>query len=169
MPLMDKRGNKTGVPLVKKFLQSPRNWFYTLNQSLHDIGFRPLKSDPCLYIDENEVDFVMLTLHVDDLLLLGAKTLLFNRRKKQAMDRFEITDIVDVSRVLGMNATPSHEKGGVTIDRKEYAENVIERFGMKACNPTCTPRVVPELFLEPSERKLAERGGQKALPIYHGF
>ena len=44
--------------------------------------FRPLKSDPCVYIYEDEIGFVVLMLYVDDLLLLGANKLLLSKLKK---------------------------------------------------------------------------------------
>ena len=45
--------------------QSLYNGFRTINQCLSDIGFSPLKFDPCVYIYENEVGFVILTLYMD--------------------------------------------------------------------------------------------------------
>ena len=86
------------VPLVMKpkkrlyeLRQSPKNWFGTMDQCLGDIGFRPPTCDPCVYIYEDEVGFIILTLYVDDLVLLGAKKLPLNKPKKQLTKRFEIT------------------------------------------------------------------------------
>lgn len=47
-----------------------------------------------------------------------------------------------------------------TIDRKDYTEDVIERFGMKGYNPTRMSGVEPVLFLnqlkKPNEQKNQE-------------
>ena len=56
MPPGYERSNKVGIPLVielfKKHIyglhQSLKNWIRTMDQFLGDIGFRPLKSDPCV-------------------------------------------------------------------------------------------------------------------------
>ena len=67
-----------GTPQVMKLLkslyglwQSPRNRFGTIDNHLEEIGFKPLKSDPCVYIYSVGGELVILTLYVDDLLLLG--------------------------------------------------------------------------------------------------
>ena len=70
--------------------QSPKHWFGKISQGLGDIEFRPLKSDPGVYIYEDGVGFVILTLYVDDLFLLGANILLLNKIEKQMMNRFEM-------------------------------------------------------------------------------
>ena len=56
-----------------------------------------------------------LTLYVNDFLLLGANKLLLNKLKNQLMDRFEMTDMGDVLRVLSMNVARDTEKETITI------------------------------------------------------
>ena len=63
------RSNKSGVPLVMKLKkslygprQSPKNWFSTMDHYLGKIGFRSLKSDPCVYVNEDENGSTILTL-----------------------------------------------------------------------------------------------------------
>ena len=71
--------DKPGVPPVMNVIkgvygirQSPRNLFSAMEHHLDKIGFCPLKSDPCIYALEDGTGFVILTLYVDDVLLLGA-------------------------------------------------------------------------------------------------
>ena len=78
--------NKAGVPSVMKLKksiyglrQSSKNWFDMMEQCLGGIEFRPFKPHPCVYIYEGEVSFVILTLYVDDLLLLSANKLLLSK------------------------------------------------------------------------------------------
>ena len=92
--------------------QSPKNWFGTMDVELTVIGFRPLKSGPCVYIYGHESSFVILTLYVDDIMFLSARTTLLDKLKKQLMDRLEMSDTGDVSRTLDMNVTRDREKRG---------------------------------------------------------
>ena len=46
------------------------------------IGFRSLKSDPYVYIYEDENGSAILTLYVDDVLLLDANKQLLDKLKK---------------------------------------------------------------------------------------
>ena len=87
-------------------------------------------------------------------MILSASKLLLNKLKKQLMNRFEMTDMGDVSRILGMNATRDREKGIFTISQKDYVKDVVQRYGMKGCNPTYTPGVGLELSLSQPEEKL---------------
>ena len=70
--------DKSGVPVVMKLKkslyglpQSPKNWFGTMDHHLAKIGFRPLKSDPCIYVFQDDTGFVIIMLYVDGVLLLG--------------------------------------------------------------------------------------------------
>ena len=117
---------------------------------------------------EDDTDFVILTLYVTEVLLLGGNKQLLNKLMKQLMDRFEMTDMGDVSRVLGMNATRDREQGTTTTDEKDNTEDVVERFGMKDCNPAFTPGAGPELSLnQPENDLLGEEGKQRYLSLIH--
>ena len=87
-----------------------------MDHQLGKIGFRSLKSDPCIYVYEDDNGSAILKLYLDDILLLGANKQLLGKLKKKLMDRFEMTDIGDVLRVLGMNVARDHEEGAVTIN-----------------------------------------------------
>ena len=62
------------LKIVCGLRQSPRNWFNTTNDSLDNIGFTATTSDPCVYTIGISDTFTILTLYVDDLLLLGGNT-----------------------------------------------------------------------------------------------
>ena len=115
-----------GVPFVMKLKKSlyglrrsPKNWFGTMDDRLSYIGFRSFKSDPCVYAFEDKTGTAILTLYVDDILLLRNNKQLLGKLKKQSMDRFEMTDHGDVSKVLGTNVTRDRENGMITIEHKD--------------------------------------------------
>ena len=87
-----------------------------MDHHLGKIGFRSLKSDPCVYVYEDENGSAILTLYVDDVLLLGVNNQLLDKLKKKLMDRVEKWDMGDVSRVLSINVTPDREEGTITIN-----------------------------------------------------
>ena len=118
------------------------------------IGCLPLKSDACVYFYETETGFVILTLYVDDILLLSTSKSLLNKPKKQLIDRLNISDMGDVWKILGMSIKRDREKGAITISQKDYTEDVVQLYGMKSCNPAYTPQMGPELSLNQPEKKL---------------
>ena len=114
--------DENGVSLVMRLLerlyglrQSPTSWWKTIDENLENIGFKSLTSDPCVYTYSERGAIFILTLYVDDVLLLGKGILVLRRIKQHLMSRFSITDMGDVSIVLGMGATHDREKGTVTI------------------------------------------------------
>ena len=111
----------------------------------------------------DEAGFAILTLYVDDLILLGANNLLLNKLKKQLVDRGKITDTGDVSRPRVMNVARDREKEMITINQRDYkyTEDVIERFGIKGCNPAYTYGVELELSLNQPEEKLLDEKDKK--------
>ena len=118
--------DKSGVPFVMKLKkslyglrQSPKNWFGTMDDHLSNIGFRSFKSDPCVYVFEDKTGTAIVTLYLDDIFLLANNKQLLGKLKKQLMDRFEMTNLGDVSKVLGMNVTRDREN---TLCKNTYAK-----------------------------------------------
>ena len=104
---------------------------------------------------------MILTLYVDDVLLLVTNKLLLNKLNKQMMHRFKMTSMGDMSRVLGINVARNREKGTITINKRDSMEDVIERFGIYDCKPMYTPGVGPELSLNQPEETLLDEEDKK--------
>ena len=161
--------DKSGVPFVTNLKtslyglrQSHKNWFGTMDDHLSNIGFRSLKSDPCASVFKDKTGTAILTLYVDDILLLGNNKQLLGKLKKQLMDRFEMTGLGDVLKVLGMNVTWDRENGTITIDQKDYTEDILGRYGMTNFNVVFTPGVGPVISLDqPADRLLNKQKKQR--------
>ena len=91
-------------------LKSPGNWFKTIDPELVAPGFVPLKSDTCVYIYRKNGVVIILTLYVDHLLLVGADIQVIESIKQTLMKRFKMTDMGDVSPVLGMQVTRDRQQ-----------------------------------------------------------
>ena len=84
--------NKTGGPRVMRLLKSlyglpnsPLNWWKAIDPFLIEIGFEPLKSDARVYVYHKNGTTVILTLCVDDLLLLGEDIVVLEIVKKLSL------------------------------------------------------------------------------------
>ena len=146
--------------------QSPKNWFGTMDDHLSKIGFRSLKLDLCVYVFEDKTSTAILTLYMDNILLLGNNKQLLGKLKKKLMDRFEMTDLGDVSKALGMNVTRDRENGTITVDQKGYTGDILERYSMRNCNVAFTPGVGPDLP-RPAGRQAVGRTRKTAVPVHH--
>jgi len=153
--------DKDGVPLVMKLhkslyglAQSPGNWFKTIDPELVALGFVPLKSDTCVYIYRKNGVVIILTLYVDDLLLVGADIQVIESIKQKLMKRFKMTDMGDVSLVLGMQVRRDRQQKTITISQENYTRSILEKFGMADCKPVSTPGFGQELSTNQPEQTL---------------
>ena len=126
--------DENGVSLVMRLLkslyglrQSPTNWRNTIDKHLVEIGFKSLKSDHCVYTYSECGAIYILTLYVDDVLLLEKDVLMLRRIKHMIMSRFSMTDMEVVSLVLGIGVTRDRVKGTVTITQEKYTMCLLER------------------------------------------
>ena len=111
-----------------------------MDHHLGKIGFRFLISDPCVYVYEDENGSAILMLYVD-VLLLDANKPLLDKLKKQVMDRFEMTDMGDVSKVLGKNVTRDREEETITINQKRLHEGHSRTLWYVGLQPRVHPRI----------------------------
>ena len=84
------------------------------------------------------------------------------------MGRFEMPGIGNVSRTLGMNINQKREKGATTISQRDYTKDVVQRYGIKDCNPAYTPGVGPELSLNQPEHKLLNEEEKRRCQVITG-
>ena len=137
-----------------------------MDHHLGKVEFRSLKSDPCVFVYEDENGSTILTLYVDDVLLLGVNNQLLDKLKKKLMDRVEMSDMGDVPRVLSMNVTRDREEGTITINQKDWREDIVQLYEIRGCNPASTPGVGPDLSLDqPKETLLNEEGKRRLQSI----
>ena len=73
------------------------------------------------------------------------------------MEKFKMTDMGDVSLVLGMQITRDREKKTLTISQEEYTKSILERFGMANCKPVGTPGFGSELSTKQPEETLLSK------------
>ena len=62
------------------------------------------------------------------------------RLKKQLASEFEMKDLGDAQRILGMEIRRDKKNGSVWLTQKSYLKKVLERFDMDdKTKPVCTP------------------------------
>ena len=110
--------NNDRVPMAMRLLkslyglrQSPKCWHGRVDGHVVEIGFKSLKSDPCVYIYSEGGAIYVLNLYADGIPLLGRDRKLLERIKRKLMGRFSMTDMGDVSLVFGTEVTRDRTKG----------------------------------------------------------
>ena len=101
---------------------------HTIDPVLISIGFVPLKSDTCFYNYDHDGVIIILTLYVDDLLVISGDIQLIEKIKRTLMDQLKMTDMGDVSLVLSMQVTRDRQGKTLTNSQENYTKSILERF-----------------------------------------
>lgn len=117
--------------------QAGRAWYERLDAELQSLGAIPTKADPCVYTTGRGGNFTMIIIYVDDILVMSRSEEQILEFGKALSQVFEIKDLGEVKRCLGMDFTRS--KGGIFVNQRTYISDVLRRFRMLECNPVATP------------------------------
>ena len=81
-------------------------------------------------------------------------------------ERFEMTDMGEVTRILGMEVKRDYDQGTLAITQTDYVENLLERFEMQNANVAHRPGYGQELSSEQPEDKLL---GAQGIKLYQSI
>ncbi|KAH9714714.1 Integrase catalytic domain-containing protein [Citrus sinensis] len=121
--------------------QSPRQWYKRFDQFIQGQKFTRSEHDHCVYFRKlPDRAFIYLLLYVDDMLIASKNRDEIERLKKQLVSEFEMKDLGDAQRILGMEICKDKKNGSVWLTQKSYLKKVLERFSMDdKTKPVCTP------------------------------
>ena len=105
---------------------------------------------------------MILTLYMDDFLIVDVSIEVIEMTKKKLMDKFKMKNMGHVSLVLGMQVTRDRENGTLTISQEKRTKSILDRFGMADCNLASTPGYGSELSTKhPADTLLNEEETQR--------
>ncbi|KAK8954179.1 hypothetical protein KSP39_PZI002872 [Platanthera zijinensis] len=138
----EKEGEEEKVYKLNKALyglkQTPRAWNQRIDSHLAGNGFSRSKNEPSLYTKRFDTNhFLILCLYVDDLIFIGSTSEIVKEFKQVMMSEFEMSDLGLMKFFLGFQI--NQNPGRIFINQRKYIEQVIEKYGMKDCNPAPTP------------------------------
>ena len=124
--------------------QAARCWNSAIDCFLKSEGYKQVGADPCLYIKSvkqpnGKINFVLLSLHLDDILLFSNEVAMLNEEKISLGRRFDVEDLGEVNYVLGMLVKRDRKLRTLTISQPKYLEGILKRFNMEHCKPVSTP------------------------------
>jgi hypothetical protein len=124
--------------------QAPNVWFKTITSEFVKLGYCKCESDHGIWIKfgpDGKRTFIIL--YVDDLLIMSEDDDELANLKRELSIRFEMKDLGEAKRFLGMEI--EHGFDGVArtpvikIHQADYIRTLLQRHGMEDCNPVSTP------------------------------
>uniref|UniRef100_A0A3Q7HN83 Reverse transcriptase Ty1/copia-type domain-containing protein n=1 Tax=Solanum lycopersicum TaxID=4081 RepID=A0A3Q7HN83_SOLLC len=83
--------------------------------------------------------FIYLVLYVDDILIAVKKKYDIQKLKGLLSAEFEIKDLGDARKILGMEIIRDRERRKLFLSQRSYIQKVLARFGMSSSKPIDTP------------------------------
>ena len=137
-------GKENMVCLLKKSLyglkQSPRQWYLRFDSFVVSKGYQRSSYDSCVYLKkESTGNYIYLLLYVDDMLIVSNDVEAIKRLKQVLSSEFEMKDLGEAKRILGMDIVRDRTKGIIHLNQGSYVEKVLKRFNMFNAKPVSTP------------------------------
>ena len=121
--------------------QSPRQWYKRFDRFMFGQNYTRSLYDPCVYFRKlHDGNFIYLLLYVDDMLIASKSKMEIEKLKSQLSCDFEMKDLGEAKKILGMEIERDRSKGKICLSQKQYLKKVLHRFGMNdGTKPVSTP------------------------------
>ncbi|GMF57114.1 unnamed protein product [Phytophthora fragariaefolia] len=127
--------------LLKKGLyglkQSGLLWNNEINAFLLSVGFVRSKLDPCLYTRRRNRALTVLSLYVDDVIVVAESDADSDWVMQQLGKRFDIKDLGDATKVLGISI--EYTEDGFILHQRDSIEELLIDMDMATFRPVSTP------------------------------
>jgi Reverse transcriptase (RNA-dependent DNA polymerase) len=139
-----KPGNADNVCRLRKALyglkQANRQWYAKMDKFLcEDLGFIRNAADNCFYVQIKGGHIRLIALYVDDLLIACNDKASLDEIKKSLSMTFEMKDMGDARKCLGLEIFRNRKAGILTVSQPEYANMVLARYDMAEAYGAKTP------------------------------
>ncbi|BBG99268.1 transposable element gene [Prunus dulcis] len=141
--------------------QSPRQWYKRFDRFMIGQKYTRSHYDHCVYFRKlQDGTFIYLLLYVDDMLIACKSKVEIERLKTQLSNEFEMKDLGEARKILGMEIERDRAKGKISLCQKQYLKKVLQRFGM---NENSKPVKIPEdRVVKKILRSLPQRFNQRS-------
>ncbi|WVZ50903.1 hypothetical protein U9M48_002109, partial [Paspalum notatum var. saurae] len=90
-----------------------------------------------LYARGRDKQRLLIGVYVDDLIVVGSDNREIEEFKSQMKQEFKMSDLGPLSFYLGIEVHQT--QGQITLNQASYASRIVEKAGLKGCNPCAIP------------------------------
>ena len=94
-------------------------------------------ADHSLYVCKSDVGIVLITIYVDDLIVVGDSEAEIEHVKGLLKQEFEMKDLGELRYFLGIEVIRTTE--GIWLLQRQYALDMLSKYGMADCKPISMP------------------------------
>ena len=92
-------------------------------------GYTRSPYDPCVYMHKlQNGEYIYLLLYVDDMLITSRNTSAIRKLKKELSSEFEMKDLGEAKKILGMEIERDRVKGRLKLIQRSYLQKMLKKF-----------------------------------------
>jgi len=132
------KGQERKVCKLKRFIyglkQASKQWNVKFHQAVLKDGFTMMEEDHCVYLKHSNGSFIILSLYVDDILIVGNIKEMIDTTKKWLSSNFKMKDMGEAIYVLGVKIIRDRSKRILGLTQETYIKKMLERYHMQDTN-----------------------------------
>ena len=119
--------------------QAGRAWYKDLRRTFQELGFVRSDVDHSVFIRKRGAEILVVPVSTDDMTVAGTPLAAVERFKKEMAERYEITDLGEISWLLGFEVTRDRQARTISLSQRSYIEAMAKRFNLTDAKPVHTP------------------------------
>jgi hypothetical protein len=119
--------------------QAGFEWSEELAKVFFAIGFTRSQVDQAVYYKKAIDEHTVITVSVDDMAVTSKHLAHIERFKSQLREHFEISDLGELSWLLGLKVERNRAERTITLSQHAYVDTVLERFHLQAAKNAQIP------------------------------
>ena len=144
--------------------QGGHMWYEDMCTTLTELGYKRIKANHTVFMQHISDILSILALYVDDFNLVGPPgSPDIQKDKEVLMRKYQMTDLGEISWILGIHITRNVEEGWISLSQQKYLEEVLERFDMADLHPISTPSLANQHLVHLPSPEVDAKHFQSAL------
>jgi len=119
--------------------QAGRTWYKKLHESLVGIGFKRCNEDYSIYFQQEDSTKIMISVYVDDLILISNNLPYLQEIKKKLGETFAMKDLGEISSYLGIGIRRDRPNGAIFLNQFKYIDDILKKYGLENTASIATP------------------------------
>ena len=119
--------------------QASHVWNKLLDSTLKQLGFSRCNKDTCVYLYRSKNAFIILAVHVDDMLIVSNSKTKLAEMKLSLGQHFKVKDLGEVKFLLGIEVIRNRKAGLIELSQQAYIDQLLKRFNLQEVKPATTP------------------------------